>query len=370
MGGTAAAVAANPDETTSLVEAVGALVEAYSNATDEATAKRSKGDAGIPPPLRADAIRACMGCVDEAFLRGQQDAAEFMVNWLVQLADSLNRIPLTPTKSPRRGARHPPLDAMQAEFGRESSFIDEALKSQLEGTHVCMKCGRKSHVYEHPLSVDLDIRQGPGGKARMQSFQTINLSVLLSEFCGGEKGKDKKRKTIHKYCEQCSPAENVQHKHTVRWTSLPPVLIFVLKRYAPLFASEDAESAQKIHARVEFPLDCLDMKPYSAADAVGHQYRLVGVVDHIGQTLREGHYTATCARWPQSSEGVRAQPNGKHQPASWVHFDDKSVQKASSHRVVTCSSYILVYQCLSHAGAPPSELPKPNISGISSEDEL
>merc|ERR1712151_862918 len=115
----------------------------------------------------------------------------------------------------------------------------------------------------------------------------------------------------------------------------------------------------------------------------GQQYRLVGVVDHIGRTLQEGHYTATCARWSNSPRGTQLQSNGATkaqsngspqddcvQQASWLHFDDRSVQKASSHRVVTCSSYILVYQCLSLAGNPlKSNQLNPDITGIPSEDE-
>lgn len=376
--GTAAALAATPDEGTSLAEAVGVLVEAYSHVANQ----HPKGAAASTPPLRADAIRACMGRVDDAFLVGQQDAAEFMVNWLVQLADSLNRVVPPPAQPPQQGRRHPSVEALESEFHRESSFLDEVLKSQLEASYVCLNCQKKSCIYEHPLNVDLNIRQGSGGKARLQTNHTVSLSVLLSEFCGttekskngkdGAANKKASRDPIFKYCEQCSPAENVQHVKSVQWTSLPPVLIFVLKRYSPLSVGQDPDSAEKIHARVDFPLDNLDMRPFCCAsggssDGIGEQYRLVGVVDHIGQTLDSGHYTSTCARYSPHAE---AQSNG-HGPAtaSWVRFDDRSVQNASRDRVVTCSSYVLVYQSLAYIGASKSDQPKPDIAGICSDDE-
>merc|ERR1711907_424943 len=97
----------------------------------------------------------------------------------------------------------------------------------------------------------------------------------------------------------------------------------------------------------------------------------------IGQTLQSGHYTATCARWSSASSSSKSTKIAKPKDngvttaptmeSSWVHFDDKSVQKASSQRVKTYSSYILVYQCQTYIGLGTSASVKPDIAGICSD---
>jgi ubiquitin C-terminal hydrolase len=61
----------------------------------------------------------------------------------------------------------------------------------------------------------------------------------------------------------------------------------------------------------------------------GARYRLAAVVEHIGSTPRSGHYVAY------------AQGGGA---ASWLRFDDTTVQPCSLQSVLARPAYILAYE--------------------------
>jgi len=309
---------------------------------------------------------------------------------LGKLETELNRVTRAPaapqpTRSLPWSSEKPmtPLQGMRAEFQFESSFLGEIMKSQLEYVHQCEGCGHRTCVYEHPFTVGLDVRAAKTTK-KSQSLQRVEMAELLKEFCGLAEQKDSRKngkqqgsaqQRVEKHCSKCSPKASISHSMRASWTSLPPVLTFVLQRYLATSSAEDVESsALKVHTRVDFPVDCLDMQPYLSSSAWGRaltetKYQLVGVVDHIGRTVREGHYTCTCARYRDKPTGVEkgsGPPNGQ----CWFRFDDRSVQQASKDQVATCSSYILLYRRIDGTAIGNSKAgKKEDVSGIPSDDD-
>jgi len=123
------------------------------------------------------------------------------------------------------------------------------------------------------------------------------------------------------------PAE----KRSSLWT-LPPVIIFVLKRFCPM-------TRRKNDKLIVFPLEHLDMRRYVPKSPA---YRCYAVANHMG-SANMGHYSAF-VRDPAI--------NG------WVSYDDAAVRPlAGPANVITQFAYCLFYEAVSSsidAGAPIS----------------
>ncbi|XP_028032864.1 ubiquitin carboxyl-terminal hydrolase 20 isoform X1 [Bombyx mandarina] len=104
---------------------------------------------------------------------------------------------------------------------------------------------------------------------------------------------------------------------------LPEVLCVHLKR----FRHELLFSA-KVAARVAFPINDLDMTPYTHKECTSSvsRYSLAAVISHTG-TAGGGHYT--CA--------VRA-------GAGWYSFDDHAVAPLHVHQLAAAEAYVLFYR--------------------------
>jgi ubiquitin C-terminal hydrolase len=64
-------------------------------------------------------------------------------------------------------------------------------------------------------------------------------------------------------------------------------------------------------------------------------YRLVGVICHLGNSLGGGHYVSYCAS-----------PSNK-----WYEFDDRVVTKVPVETVANVEAYVLLYQYVSSSVA-------------------
>jgi ubiquitin carboxyl-terminal hydrolase 20/33 len=110
-----------------------------------------------------------------------------------------------------------------------------------------------------------------------------------------------------------------------RVLELPEVMCIHLKRFRHEYLG-----SSKISTRVSFPLENIDMGPYLHKDCNSQvtNYRLVGVICHLGSSLGGGHYVSYCAS-----------PSNK-----WYEFDDRVVTKVPVETVANVEAYVLLYQ--------------------------
>lgn len=138
-------------------------------------------------------------------------------------------------------------------------------------------------------------------------------------------------------CGRCADFRPATKKIEV-WRA-PPVLFVQLKRFY-----YNGHSLSKIPKLVIFPLEGLDIAPYSAETAPrGPAYDLYAVLNHFGG-LSSGHYVAY-ARHPDDHK--------------WRVYDDSRVSEMSSNDIVTTAAYLLCYirRDLNQAEFSPSEIP-------------
>ncbi|XP_022871466.1 ubiquitin carboxyl-terminal hydrolase 2-like isoform X1 [Olea europaea var. sylvestris] len=111
----------------------------------------------------------------------------------------------------------------------------------------------------------------------------------------------------------------------------PSILTIHLKRF-----SQDARGRlSKLNGHVNFK-EKIDLKRYmdpSCAERGVYEYRLIGVVEHLG-TLRGGHYVAY----------VRGGAKSENGDCMWYHANDAHVHAVSLEEVLRCEAYILFYE--------------------------
>ncbi|CAI5744602.1 unnamed protein product [Peronospora destructor] len=133
------------------------------------------------------------------------------------------------------------------------------------------------------------------------------------------------------YCSQCK--EHRQARKTMEMWRLPDVLILSLKR----FEYRNDVLRDKLDVFVDFPLEGLDMSPYSlekSSDKDHFSYDLFAVSNHYGR-MGFGHYTAFAKSWKDG--------NGEFYPG-WYSFDDCLVTPAMPSQVKSNAAYILFYK--------------------------
>ena len=126
------------------------------------------------------------------------------------------------------------------------------------------------------------------------------------------------------HCETCGCKRDAEKRGII--SSLPRVLVLHIQRAKwPL---------GKLKDHVTFPIDSLDMSPYSTNEAVdkvgsGGVYELVGVVNHHGQSMDKGHYTSFCRDADRTT---------------WIFYNDKEVGVASPEDVLASQGFLLFYE--------------------------
>ncbi|KAJ8710782.1 hypothetical protein PYW08_009297 [Mythimna loreyi] len=122
-------------------------------------------------------------------------------------------------------------------------------------------------------------------------------------------------------CSRCNKLRNgVKMSGVVR---LPEVLCVHLKRFR-----HELMFSAKVGARVSFPINDLNMAPYTHKDCTSKisRYELCAVICHAG-TAGGGHYTCVAR-------------NGR----AWYTFDDHCVQPLPYHHLPHCEAYVLFYR--------------------------
>lgn len=250
----------------------------------------------------------------------QHDAGEWMVDILSLLSVELNRV-----TDPDNGSRpdewfldlalRPAVEsnqkAWEKELMKENSIVFDCFGSLTRTMRQCQRCMRKSPSYLSNTIVPLSFppKYGSSRLTPRQCFESIFQTD--EDMKGGNQW----------MCPVCKSLQDA--KATTRLARAPPVLMLQLGRY------EDTTSGKKKNL-ADFPLRDLDMSewmvtldsepgPVSADDARAqrppYRYDLYAVINHDGQTIDSGHYTALIlsgGRWKECNDSViRNIPNNE-----------------------------------------------------------
>ncbi|OLL25971.1 Ubiquitin carboxyl-terminal hydrolase 45 [Neolecta irregularis DAH-3] len=123
-------------------------------------------------------------------------------------------------------------------------------------------------------------------------------------------------------------------------SSLPLVFIVHLKRF-----EHSTRSFRKISDAVNFS-ETLDISPYVLNVKGGAEYKLVGVVVHMGN-LSSGHYVSYMLTRKVLDEGeIGEGEEPGHETREWVYASDTSVRYAGKEEVLKASKgvYLLFYE--------------------------
>lgn len=123
-------------------------------------------------------------------------------------------------------------------------------------------------------------------------------------------------------CDKCQKKEATK---TLRFWSLPNVVVIVLKR----FTTTSNGIIRKVHTNIDIPMNITFHKGSVLGDQRDHTYELKSMGLHHG-TYNGGHYTSV------------VQHKG-----SWFHCDDEEVREIHNLADVTTknrSSYVMIYE--------------------------
>ncbi|KAF4319205.1 hypothetical protein BBO99_00004862 [Phytophthora kernoviae] len=226
------------------------------------------------------------------------------------------------------------------------------LRSEL----ACEDCGTASHKFDPFLDVSLSLGeekrqdakdQKNGGKKNdtTSGSSELTLEALLRIFTAEEE----LRGMNQVYCLRCSKYQTNYKRLTLH--TIPNVLVFHIRRL-------DFYRQQKLKQTVRFPLIGLNMKPFTSADnadtttrkkdSAGYEesddvYDLVAVVNHHGDSVNGGHYTAFVRdelSKVSTTSSQHANGTGQHQ---WILFDDVEVKTVSAAEVEHSQAYVTIF---------------------------
>lgn len=143
--------------------------------------------------------------------------------------------------------------------------------------------------------------------------ENINLYSCLDHFSSDEilDGENKYK------CDKTNTYKSAKKKIQI-WTC-PKILIIHLKRFSNNFT--------KNNKVINFPIDNLNLSKYSIGyDKYKSNYRLIGVVNHIGSYLG-GHYYSYCRN-----------------KENWFEYNDEKVVQINKLNVVNQNAYCLFYE--------------------------
>ncbi|XP_030572237.1 ubiquitin carboxyl-terminal hydrolase 8 isoform X1 [Drosophila novamexicana] len=245
----------------------------------------------------------------------QQDSHEFLTILMDWLHSDLQTL-----RVPRKRDIISAAEKAWLEFTKsQESIIQHLFYGQIKSTVKCVTCTKESATYECFSNLSLELPA---------NANFCYLHQCMDMYFSGEK--------IHGWnCPNCKTKRDAIKKLDI--SKLPPVLVVHLKRF---YADPSNAGAYiKKQNYLQFPLENLEMKPYTArveSRAVTPKtYQLYAVSNHYG-TMEGGHYTAFC----KSAHYGR-----------WYKFDDQVVSPLDTSNVVSSAAYILFYSWL-----PPMQL--------------
>ena len=191
-------------------------------------------------------------------------------------------------------------------FNKSYSYIVKSYYGQYLSSLKCTKCNYVSNTFQPFNVLDIPVKRG----------NNITLEKLLDNYL--------KLNTLDNdnmwRCDECKVENNAQ-KEIKLWT-LPSHLIIKFNRFDNM--------NMKITSTIEFPIDSLNMEPYSTNYFCNNtDYELYGVINHFGAT-NGGHYTSYC----------------KNIDKQWYHYNDDSVSEIDESKLITSAAYILFYKRL------------------------
>lgn len=127
--------------------------------------------------------------------------------------------------------------------------------------------------------------------------------------------------TVDDYkCVGCAKRVRAKKKHLL--TSPPPCLSIQLKRFS--------KARGKLNTNIEISPE-LNISKYFAESPIHElKYKLVAVVNHLGKTCNDGHYTTIVHT--RSEE--------------YYEFDDKAVRKVNANSIKGSEAYLLFYELI------------------------
>ncbi|KAJ1527875.1 hypothetical protein ONE63_007813 [Megalurothrips usitatus] len=174
-----------------------------------------------------------------------------------------------------------------AEDKTRLNFIEE----DFEGVSVlctrCLECEcvteRKETFYE--IGVPIASDQDPEKREDCEQISELYRSSIVTE---------ELLLNVNKYwCEHCLRYNEA--RRSVKYESLPPLLILHLKRFSSTFGSMVCMSKVNDYMPTPLILDCFCdecLEAISKDEDVKHRYQLYGVIMHLGATIASGHYVA------------------------------------------------------------------------------
>lgn len=259
----------------------------------------------------------------------QEDASEFFTTLLEHMAKAIK---FSSSSSPNQfngavNGKH------NANNKRSHTILDDIFAFQFRSRITCSSCGRLSDTIEDTNIWPLEVKY-------VQDIRKGMLHFLKEEILDGE--------NAYK-CEKCGRKTRATKKYSIR--SAPNILVVHLKRF-------DSSHVGKLSHYVAYPetlqLPGLVNNNNSMGlegGGSGVQYKLYGVLVHLGYTSHSGHYYSY----------VRGPPHGQQ----WYKADDTSVSAVSASDALAQNAYILFY---SKVAPPPSStpiIPTPSSNSVS-----
>ncbi|XP_064192602.1 uncharacterized protein LOC135255404 [Anguilla rostrata] len=228
----------------------------------------------------------------------QQDAQELLLFLLNALHDDLKK-----REDKQEGDNSPDLPG-------ESSIITRLFEGQLSYVTLCMDCSHQIQRNQVSTMLSLPV---PNHVIKCSLQDCLALFFQQSTLTHSER----------MLCPECGLRQDTAVQTTL--VKPPEILVLHLKRFECR-----GNHKKKLKTNVVFPLENLDLSPFSPSPSPRHsKYSLYAVVNHTGN-LDMGHYTAYL--------------HNAH-TRSWHKFDDASVSDIQDHLVQSLGAYILLYTC-------------------------
>ncbi|XP_045505352.1 ubiquitin carboxyl-terminal hydrolase 20 [Colias croceus] len=132
-------------------------------------------------------------------------------------------------------------------------------------------------------------------------------------------------------CSRCNKLRNgIKMSGVIK---LPEVLCVHLKRFR-----HELMFSAKVAARVSFPINDLNMAPYTHKECTSKisRYSLCAVICHAG-TAGGGHYTCIARANNNNNSNNNSDDN-------WYTFDDAAISPVPVQHLATCEAYVLFYR--------------------------
>ena len=163
---------------------------------------------------------------------------------------------------------------------RNNNIIPKLFFSIIENIIICQRCNNHKYNFQTYYSLDFpleNIYESLNPNKKDNKNININLFECFSHF---------NKPSVFQgdnaiYCNICRSQQNATHINEIY--SLPPILIIILNR----------GKGNVFECNVEFP-ENLDIKKYIKCEKSNNNYKLFGVITHLGSSDMNGHFIAYC----------------------------------------------------------------------------